>query len=157
MTDRFYKLCPGEQKRSYVFVCFVDLKYDAEDLHLPKNRITAPGWPPCSTVSRKPSGGPVRWSGSPRRRGCETQPVERHCLPVRRATKVSWRWATAAAAASRSSSVATSECSLLFFFSLFFSGMRKCLCEAASLREGSHGREGLMGMRVGREVMTNIC
>lgn len=44
-----------------------------------------------------------------------------------------------------------------FFFSLFFSGMRKCLCEAASLREGSHGREGLMGMRVGREVMTNIC
>lgn len=35
--------------------------------------------------------------------------------------------------------------------------MRKCVCEAASLREGSHGREGLMGMRVGREVMTNIC
>lgn len=35
--------------------------------------------------------------------------------------------------------------------------MRKCSCEAASLREGSHGREGLMGMHVGREVMTNIC
>lgn len=62
----------------------------------------------------------------------------------------------AAAAASRSSSVATSVFFIVFFFSLFFSGMRKCLCEAASLREGSHGREGLMGMRVGREVMTNI-
>lgn len=32
------------------------------------------------------------------------------------------------------------------------------VCEAASLREGSeHEREGLMGMHVGGEVMTNIC
>lgn len=32
------------------------------------------------------------------------------------------------------------------------------MCEAASLREGSEcEREGLMGMSVGAEVMTNIC
>ncbi len=32
------------------------------------------------------------------------------------------------------------------------------MCEAASLREGSEcEREGLMGMHVGGEVMTNIC
>lgn len=97
-TDRFYKLSPGEQNHSYVFVCFVDFATRPVRTGSMTQRICTSlkttllhlDWPPCSTVSRKPSvGGPVRWSGSPQRRGCETWPVERHCLPVKRATKAS--------------------------------------------------------------------